>query len=73
MNFTNSPYERMMQEIPRKCPPKRTGPPLGSPCHGCAYFREPACVGVCYRKLILSQKGVSVTSGQSGPKLPGRP
>ena len=33
MNFTSSPYERMMKEVPR---------PGGSPdrCAGCRYFKE---------------------------------
>ena len=34
MNFTNSPYEKMMKEIPR---PGRGG---ADRCAGCRYFRE---------------------------------
>jgi hypothetical protein len=52
MKFTDSPFEKMMQEIPR---PKRAAapkPPLGSPCRSCSFWQGQACVGVCYKELF---------------------
>ena len=40
MNFTNSPYERMMKEIPHKDIPAPQKAPEGTPCAGCPYWRE---------------------------------
>ena len=39
MNFTNSPYERIMKEVPHyeKSAPQKA--PEGSPCAGCSYWR----------------------------------
>lgn len=37
MNFTNSPYERMMKEIPHKDIPAPQKAPEGTPCAGCPY------------------------------------
>ena len=55
MNFTNSPYERMMKQRPPQSGalalPKA---PSGSRCHGCAYWRGIACVS-CYRELLGGQ------------------
>ena len=34
MNFTNSPYERMMKEVPRYEKPAPQKAPEGSPCYG---------------------------------------
>lgn len=68
MNFTNNPYEKMMKEKPR--PPRRGGvrkPPKGSPCRDCSYWNGTACVGVCYRELLISRKKGRETSGQVGP------
>lgn len=62
MNFTNSPYEKMMKEIPR---PGRGG---SGPCNGCRYSKE--CRGQnrrCrkkFRTLLVEPKA----SGQVGPK-----
>lgn len=62
MNFTNSPYEKMMKEIPH---PGRGG---SAPCAGCRYLKE--CggkVGRCrkrFRTLIVESR----TSGQPGPR-----
>lgn len=67
MNFTGSPYEKMMKEKPRPgrpAPPCK--PPKGSPCWDCSYWNGSVCVGVCYRDLIFSQR--KDTSGQLGPK-----
>ena len=35
MNFTNSPFERMMKEKPRPQAPAENRPPRGSACYGC--------------------------------------
>lgn len=51
MNFTNSPFERMMKEKPRPQPPAVKKPPRGSACFGCAYWRGIACAS-CYQKLL---------------------
>ena len=46
MNFTSSPFERMMKEKPRPQAPAENRPPRGSACCGCwtgsycRYFRE---------------------------------
>ena len=42
MNFTNSPYEKMMKQKPRPSRPKKQKPPHGSPCRGCTYW-----LGLC--------------------------
>ena len=39
MNFTNSPYERMMKEIPHPETPAPQKAPEGTPCAGCSYWR----------------------------------
>lgn len=49
--FTDSSYERMMQQIPTGREMAQ-GPPALSPehpCYGCLY--QP-CLGICYRKLL---------------------
>ena len=55
--FTDSPYEKMMQEIPL---PLRPGPvekaPPGSPCRDCGYWRGMPCVGTCFRDLTAPRK-----------------
>lgn len=62
MNFTNSPYEKMMKELPR---PGHSG---CDPCSGCRYLREcKAQKGRCrkkFRTLMVEHR----TSGQVGPK-----
>ena len=50
MRFTTSPYEKMMQEIPRDEKPEPVMAPEGSRCHGCPYWRGIGCV-TCYREL----------------------
>ncbi|WP_070043242.1 hypothetical protein [Robinsoniella peoriensis] len=62
MNFTNSPYEKMMKEIPH---PGHGG---SDPCEGCRHIKE--CRGQngrCRKKFrtLLVERG---TSGQLGPK-----
>ena len=54
MNFTNSPYEKMMREPPRCAAPTPSKAPKGSPCAGCAYWRGIACVS-CYRELLTGK------------------
>ena len=54
MRFTDSPYERMMTQVPTE---RREvhGPPAlppTHPCHGCPYRRDAPCLGVCYRDLL---------------------
>ena len=55
MNFTNSPYEKMMKEIPR---PGRGG---ADRCAGCRYLTE------CRSQKGRCRKQFR-TSGQVGPK-----
>ena len=54
MNFTNSPYERIIKEVPRyeKLTPQKV--PEGSPCAGCSYWRKITCV-FCYWKYFKEQ------------------
>ena len=54
MNFTNSPYERIMKEVPRyeKLAPQKA--PEGSPCVRCSYWRGITCV-FCYWKYFKEQ------------------
>lgn len=64
MNFTNSPFEKMMKEVPR------SGRGGADDCSGCRYFKE--CrgrKGHCrkkFRTLIVEPR--AGTSGQLGPK-----
>lgn len=46
MNFTNSPHERMMKEIPHKEAPAPQKAPEGTPCAGCTYWRGSAVFSV---------------------------
>ena len=70
MNFTSSPFERMMKEKPRPQAPAENRPPRGSACYGCCYWRGIACVsqavdtnfreGVatwCYKELLKAGAG----------------
>lgn len=58
MNFTNSPYEKMMKEIPR---------PGGAPdrCAGCRYLKE---CGRQMRRCLKRLRPAAPASGQVGPK-----
>lgn len=61
MNFTNSPFEKMMKEVPR------AGRGGSNPCAGCRYAKECRNKGRCrkkFRTLIVEPN----TSGQCGPK-----
>lgn len=53
-HFTDSPYERMMVQIPTETREAHGPPalPTGHPCHGCPYGRDTPCLGVCYRDLL---------------------
>lgn len=64
MNFTDSPFERMMKEVPHAPYPEKRDPPAGSACRNCPDWPRLECMGICHRKLTLA-----VTSGQVGPKL----
>lgn len=53
--FTNSPYEKMMMQVPDGRRAAVQPPPVfppGHPCHGCPYGRGAPCVGICYRELL---------------------
>ena len=39
MNFTSSPFERMMKEKPCPQAPAENRPPRGSACYACCYWR----------------------------------
>mgnify|MGYP006967684488 FL=1 len=54
MNFTNSPYERMMKEIPHAETPTPQKAPERSPCARCPYWRGIACV-FCYWERLKKQ------------------
>ena len=54
MNFTNSPYERMMKEVPHYKKPVPQKVPEGSPCAGCSYWRGITCV-FCYWRYFKEQ------------------
>ena len=54
MRFTDSPYERMMTQVPTETR-EAHGPPVrppGHPCYGCPYGRDAPCIGICYKKLL---------------------
>ena len=68
MNFTDSPFENMMQRVPPAPRPEMQPALQGSRCRSCSYWRGVACVGICYRDFMQLRKGVG-TSGQIGPKL----
>lgn len=59
MNFTNSPYEKMMKEVPR---PGRGG---ADRCAGCRYLKECRSQG---RRCLKRLRPVASASGQLGPK-----
>lgn len=53
--FTDSAYERMMLQIPRKSRSRPAPAPKGHPCHGCKRYGE-GCVLPCYRGITLSDR-----------------
>ena len=57
MNFTNSPYKKMMKQSTYSREPAAHAPaPEGTACHGYAYWRGIACVS-CYRELLKTPCG----------------
>lgn len=57
MNFTDSPFEKMMkQPTYSRGPAVQTPAPEGAACHGCPYWRGIACVS-CYRELLKMPGG----------------
>ena len=52
--FTDSPYERMMTQVPTERREVHVPPalPPGHPCHGCPYRRDAPCLSICYRDLL---------------------
>ena len=56
MNFTNSPYEKVMKQRPRPMAPSVPKAPRGSRCSGCSYWRGIRCVS-CYRELLKTPGG----------------
>ncbi len=57
MNFTDSPFEKMMkQPTYSREPAVQTPAPEGTACHGCPYWRGIACVS-CYRELLKAPGG----------------
>lgn len=55
MRFTDSPYEKIMTQIPMGKRAADFSPPSfppGHPCHGCPYGKGAPCIGVCLRKLM---------------------
>lgn len=52
MNFTSSPFERMMKEKPRPQAPAKNRPPRGSACS----WRGIGCVS-CYKELLKAPAG----------------
>ena len=54
IRFTDSPYERMMTQVPIETR-EAHGPPVrppDHPCYGCPYGRDAPCIGICYKKLL---------------------
>lgn len=59
MYFTDSPYERMMKQIPKGGPIPGEGPPPlpeGHPCHGCCYAANGPCIGYCLKELMKKER-----------------
>ena len=56
MNFTNSPYEKMMKQKPRPLASSIPKAPKGSRRSGCPYWRGIGCVS-CYRELLNPPAG----------------
>ena len=58
MRFTDSPYERLMTQVPagRKGPPPPPVRPPSHPCEGCPYGKNALCIGVCLRELMRRRR-----------------
>ena len=55
MNFTSSPFERMMKEKPRPQAPAKNRPPRGSACYGWCYMRGGG--PVAHKELLKAEAG----------------
>jgi len=55
MRFTNSPYEKVMQQIPAGRE-RALGPPALPPDHPCYRCPYRPCLGICYRSLVKGSK-----------------
>jgi len=66
MNFTDSPFERMMKQVPRPSRGTVRKPPIGSPCRGCGCWNGTPCVGVCCRELLLSRREATAVRAGNG-------
>lgn len=49
--FTNSPLEKLMQQIPRVERREKPVAPPGHPCRGCVNYGQ-GCIAPCYRDLL---------------------
>ena len=57
MNFTDSPFEKMIKQPFYSRGPSVEHPATeGTACHGCPYWRGIACVS-CYRELLKAPGG----------------
>ena len=68
MRFTNSPYEKMMQQKPRPQAPAPAKPPRGSRCSGCPYWGAPGAPGVPTGAGLAA---CPATESLCGPRLAG--
>lgn len=67
MNFTDSPFERMMKQTPRYAPaPPVRKPPEASVCRNCGYWNGAVCVGTCIRKLTENSASDHIGPGRKG-------
>ena len=66
MRFTDSPYERMMTQVPTERREVHEPPalPPNHPCYGCPYGRTAPCLGVCYRKLMQKRSDTHAVSNR---------
>lgn len=67
MNFTDSPYERLMKELPRPSLKDEVfRPRRPSSCQACSEWDGRVCIGSCGYDPAVSKK--AAPSGQLGPK-----
>ena len=62
--FTNSPFERLMMQVPREQPSIPAAPPRNHPCYGCKRYGE-SCALPCYRGV--RQQSKEPNQRMSGP------
>lgn len=55
MNFTDSPFERMMKQVPRQPRHVPEKPRPGTRCAVCSFWNGAVCMGVCYRELQITR------------------